>query len=280
MRKQLLLALAALAVLVFGLVHGFEGGRASAQGAPAPGTFSGRLASSGGFSLTVWGGGTADTLSAGASAQGCTLQSAWVTVGGELVGYVPGAFALVNARFTAMFPGPIPAGTPFIVVCRGPEPAPTPAPTQPPAPPAPALSLERQIQDVVFAGINSWRAERGLRALQVNGPLSTAAAKYSVIVRDRDQTDHFLDGAPWDRARREGYPTIDVGEVIANCGTTGPIDAQREGTCIVNAWRNSPPHTAILLSFNTDYVDLGVGCSIGRRGDFNMVYCVGMTGKP
>ncbi len=61
-----------------------------------------------GISLASWSGGPASSLPA--------AKSYWTTVDGSLVPYIPGAPAFLNARFLAVFPQLIPAGTLFIVI--------------------------------------------------------------------------------------------------------------------------------------------------------------------
>ena len=286
MPKRLVLAAVAALALAAGLATGLLTEPTSAQGLPAPGTFSGRLPQGGGFALSVWGGGPAGALAGGASQQGCTLQSAFVTFEGRFLGYVPGAPEFVNREFMGLYPGNISAGTPFIVVCRGPAPTPAPQPTAapttaPPLPPAPSGTIENQFGAAVHDAINRYRAENGLFALQPHASLVAAAEKYSFVIRDSNSFDHDLDGMPWDRARREGYPSINIGEVIAMVASSGSLQVQRDAESIVTQWRNSPPHRAILLSLgDTDYVHLGVGCSVGRAGGLNSLHCVAVTGRP
>jgi hypothetical protein len=65
-----------------------------------------------GVHITRWGGGTVDELIA-ATPAGTT--SIWVTVGGEFIGYIPGAPEFVNSAFFAAFPGAeVSAGTPIL----------------------------------------------------------------------------------------------------------------------------------------------------------------------
>lgn len=66
-----------------------------------------------GVHITQWGGGSIDELIAAAPA---STTSVWVTVGGQFLGYIPGAPEFVNSAFLAAFPGgQIPAGTPMLV---------------------------------------------------------------------------------------------------------------------------------------------------------------------
>jgi uncharacterized protein YkwD len=131
----------------------------------------------------------------------------------------------------------------------------------------------------VFATINRVRQDNGLPALKWNASLQAAAEKYAALVRDTGQVAHDLDGAPWDRARREGYPSSFVAEVIAMQGTSEALAVQREADGIVRSWMDSPPHHAIILA--SEYSDLGVGCATGRTADgLNTIYCVALTGAP
>ena len=92
---------------------------ASTRAEAQEGALAGDLATDGGFSLAVWGGGPADDLLDAATARGCGVRSFWATrMGGGLVGYFPTPITLVNREFVTAFPGAtLPAGTPVIVVC-------------------------------------------------------------------------------------------------------------------------------------------------------------------
>lgn len=89
----------------------------AATAAP-PARFSSGSVPAAGFGLVVFGGGQATQLSV---ASGCTAATltAFVSVGGGWVGYVPAAtVAAANAAFLARFPGGvIPAGTALLVRC-------------------------------------------------------------------------------------------------------------------------------------------------------------------
>ena len=79
----------------------------------------GALATGGGFSLAVWGGGHADEVLSTAEDAGCNVRSFWANrPGGGLVGYFPTQIAIVNLDFLAAYPGGVlGAGSPVIVVC-------------------------------------------------------------------------------------------------------------------------------------------------------------------
>ncbi|MBM4415394.1 MAG: hypothetical protein FJ035_03870 [Chloroflexi bacterium] len=96
------------------------GGAASAAPAATAGTgkiASGSVPASGGFGLVVFGGTTAQLV----TASGCPQATAafWATSAGEFVTYIPGTgIAAVNAAFLALFPGDnIPANTPLVGKC-------------------------------------------------------------------------------------------------------------------------------------------------------------------
>jgi hypothetical protein len=79
-----------------------------------PGTFSTAFPSVG-VGLSVWNGGSVTQLTTKAQQGGA--RSIFVAVDGQLIAYVIGAPAFVNAAFTAAFPsGTIGAGTPVLVV--------------------------------------------------------------------------------------------------------------------------------------------------------------------
>jgi hypothetical protein len=79
----------------------------------------GSFGPSGGVTLAVWSGGTADQLVDAATDEGCALQSFWVNrEGGGLVGFIPTPIESVNREFFNDFPGGALASMPVIVVCR------------------------------------------------------------------------------------------------------------------------------------------------------------------
>ena len=92
----------------------------SAQLADDDRRISGNVPINGGFGLVVWNGGNLEELRTAADIRGCSLRSAFVTgTGGQFVGYVYGAPALVNEAFLARFAGGnVPSGTPLLLVCN------------------------------------------------------------------------------------------------------------------------------------------------------------------
>ncbi len=82
----------------------------------------GEIPQGGGYSLVIWGGGTAEAIAASAEAGGCQLSSVWATSGdGALLVYIYGAPEVVNEAWTSTFvEGDVPEGTAVLIVCGGP----------------------------------------------------------------------------------------------------------------------------------------------------------------
>ena len=80
------------------------------------GTFTSPLTDSG-LALSTWGGGGVDEMVAAAAIVDCDLQSFWVTVDGELIGYLVGAPDFVNGRINQLYPSGLPPRTPLLVDC-------------------------------------------------------------------------------------------------------------------------------------------------------------------
>lgn len=95
-------------------------------------SLTGTVPANGGFGLVVWGGGPIDRIPAVAGPQGCSVRAIWQTRGGEFIGYVYGAPAIVNSSWNAQFAdGTLPANTALILVCA--SGASTPPSTPPPS---------------------------------------------------------------------------------------------------------------------------------------------------
>ncbi|TAK76558.1 MAG: hypothetical protein EPO16_06980, partial [Dehalococcoidia bacterium] len=71
-----------------------------------------------GLGIVLWGGGPPSAVAAAVAAKGCTLQSLWITSGGQITGYVAGAPGFVNDAFVARLAGGVIAPqTPIVLVC-------------------------------------------------------------------------------------------------------------------------------------------------------------------
>jgi len=242
--------------------------------ASAAGSLQGNVASKG-ASLVVWSGGTTLELSQSAEQHGCQASTLWATTGGRFTVYIYGAPDEANRLFGERFPGwAMPPSTALVLICGD-----LVAPPQSPVLPAP--SLDRQFADAVFNEINNVRAGAGKPALLLDGRLRSAAAKYAALLLARGELGHALDGQPWDRAQREGYPSQYVGEVLISRGSSEPLSVGHDAPQLVAAWIDSPPHRDIILGNEFAFTGLGVGCATGLdpRG-LHAIVCVGLVGAP
>jgi uncharacterized protein YkwD len=249
----------------------------------APGELTGSLPANGGTSLVVWGGGSTEQVRIAAQAKGCTLGAAWVLDAAtqEFIGNVYGAPAVVNTKWAARFPGDIAASTLLILVCRAPQ-----AAASPPAAPQPvqpgAQSQERELSRLLFSGVNAERAKRGLAPFTESATLVTTAEQYAPKQLAAGRLDHAIDGTePWDRARANGYPSFNIGEVLAARIFTGPFSIQAEAPKFVQMWMDSPPHRSIIMTEDPkfQFTEAGYGCAISTANGTE-IYCVGVTGRP
>lgn len=264
--RALALGLLVFASLIAGGVT--ASGRASAQ---TPGAIQGNVPAGGGFGLVVWGGGGTDSLRTAATARGCTLASAFVTSGGDFVGFVFGAPEFVNRPFVGLFAGGnITAGTPMIIVCRA-------AQSQ--------AERNRELAVAVAEGVNRARQAQNLPALRIDERLNAAADKYATFlfnagfptrISDPFSADiHFMDQSPQERVGREGYRS-GVGETIY-FRIRDAADARTIAGHVVQGWIDSPPHNTIMFGRTHPYRDVGMGCYWERGGEI-LVICVGNYG--
>lgn len=251
----------------------------------SPGQIEGQLPADGGAALVVWGGGPPGALAEAARSQGCRSPSFWIAAGGTLMVYIDGAPVVVNVPFTAQFEaGTLPPGIALVVICSqvGFGASNTVAATPPPPPPPAALaSIQQQFAAAAANGINSARQGNGLPPLKFDSRLQAAAESYAGLLIIHGQLSHTLDGEPWDRAQRAGYPSTLVGEVIASRSTSEVLDVPQDTAVLVQAWLDSPPHREIIMGKDFAFIDVGVGCATGRDADgLNLVICVALTGVP
>lgn len=117
-------------------------------------------------------------------------------------------------------------------------------------------AMERAVVDLT----NQARAQGGLPALRVNGPLVTAAQTHSSDMARLNQMQHDLPGVAeptlQSRAAAVGYNYSWLGENIAY--------NYPDATSVVAAWMNSPDHRANIL--NPNYTDIGVGLAWNNAG--------------
>jgi uncharacterized protein YkwD len=130
----------------------------------------------------------------------------------------------------------------------------------PTASPAQSAKVERRaaLEAAVVKAINHVRADAGLKPLKASPSLRTAARGHSTAMLELGFFSHeSADGTAFsERIRRHytnrGWRTWSVGEaLLASSSATLEPDA------IVEAWLESPPHRAIILS--PTWRDAGIG---------------------
>jgi uncharacterized protein YkwD len=89
--------------------------------------------------------------------------------------------------------------------------------------------------------INQYRRDKGLKPLQLNAELTSAAKAHSRDLAQWDRISHFgSDGSnPWDRVKRTGYHARLAAENVG----TGQVDFQE----VLRGWKESPGHNKNLL---------------------------------
>jgi uncharacterized protein YkwD len=132
------------------------------------------------------------------------------------------------------------------------------------------------LADRLVQMINNERARLGVSDVTQNAALTTAARDYAALhflSTDPFQLNHYLDGGPGDRAKRNGYAGL-----VAEALVTGSPQAEQ----LMQAWLNSPPHRDIIL--DSQYRDIGVGCYEGSYVDasgstLHLALCVANLGQ-
>ena len=110
---------------------------------------------------------------------------------------------------------------------------------------------------------NDFRRENGLKPLQWDPELATAAQKHSDNMGQQDFFSHTgKDGSqPWDRTKAAGDDNNRVGENIAA--------GQRTPEEVVQGWINSPGHRANMLNPNYEYLGVGYHQEKSDTGNVN-----------
>jgi uncharacterized protein YkwD len=130
--------------------------------------------------------------------------------------------------------------------------------------PAPA------VDSAVRCLVNLQRSRHGLSPLRLSDRLRLAASAHSADMVARSFFDHVSPGGltVLDRVRRAGYRGRTLGEDIG----WGTYDLGTPAA-IVEAWMDSPPHRAVILS--RKFREIGVGVAVGTpsaRTDDGAVY--------
>jgi uncharacterized protein YkwD len=108
--------------------------------------------------------------------------------------------------------------------------------------------------------INAYRKENGLKPLQLNATLTSAAKGHSRDLAKWDRISHFgSDGSnPWDRVKRSGYNAKLAAENVG----TGQITFEE----VLKGWKDSPGHNKNLLL--SDATHMGIALVHEKKTEF------------
>ncbi len=150
-----------------------------------------------GVALAIWDGGSVDDL----PTLHPNVSSVWVTVDGELVGYIPLAPTFVNQDFLTLYPaGTVPEGTPMLATVTGPA---LPVGAGPPPDPTPGprfTAIPPRLHEIVNAEL------AGFASTTDDEPLAPARGECST------DEEHLL-GWGWPN----GTEVIVIGVGISDC---------------------------------------------------------------
>ncbi|MBI2334215.1 hypothetical protein HYU96_00225 [Candidatus Daviesbacteria bacterium] len=146
--------------------------------------------------------------------------------------------------------------------------------------------LNRPLARGFMERVNIARRSTGIAELKVDSRLQSAAEKYAQRIYTNtsnvgtcsgqavEVNCHMVDGAPWDRAKREGYPSTSVWEVFMGLQSDrirqirrNPTEEEIIATLLDPKTYtdfglfNSPPHRETLLDRANTLI--GVGCYLG-----------------
>ncbi len=191
-------------------------------------------------------------------APGFKITAIWVASKGVFHGYYPGAPDFVNSQpesLTGLDTQANPPTIVYLIVGKGEKPF--------------VEGISKQMGQAYLAEINAAKRLNGLPEVSVDSRLQTSAEKYARLLYnnpawffDSKIDAHALDGEPWDRARREGYPSNIVGEVISYDSVI--LEFAQEAKRLVDSLLTSPTHRDIVLNKNYAFTDAGVGSFLGN----------------
>lgn len=180
-----------------------------------------------------------------------------------------------------------PIAVPTAIAAQRVEPRQTPQP-EPRAEQKIALNagLNRPLAQGFTERVNIRRRSIGVAELKVDSRLQSAAEKYAQLIYTNTSNAgtcsgqavevdcHMVNGAPWDRAKEEGYPSTSVQEVFMGLTSVrireirGNLRPEQVIETLLDPKTytdfglfNSPPHREALLG--RDNKVIGVGCHVG-----------------
>jgi uncharacterized protein YkwD len=131
--------------------------------------------------------------------------------------------------------------------------------------------------ELLIKQTNEFRREEGLKAVEENAKLKSAALYFAEYMARTDKYGHLADGArPSDRASRFEYDYCLISENIAYHYSSTGFTAEQLAQRLVDGWKQSPDHRKNLL--DADVQEAGVALARSPRTGF--WYAVQMFGRP
>ena len=121
--------------------------------------------------------------------------------------------------------------------------------------PATSAATTGDLEHVVLDQVNAARVERGLVKLRVYGALWDLAGDRATTMAARNVLSHTVAGSLTGSLDARHIGWYYAGETIAYATGGRTAAAAR---ALVDLWRNSPPHWALLMSDRLNYVGVGL----------------------
>jgi uncharacterized protein YkwD len=142
-------------------------------------------------------------------------------------------------------------------------------------PPAPVEAVTATDAEARLLGwINTARQDRGLVPLVRWGELSSIAGSRAARMASLNQLSHTAAGSLSSQLNTEGVSWVRHGETIAWSTAGWPINA---AVALYRSWQSSPPHWALLMSSQFNYVGVGLALRSSNSRTYGSVV---MTESP
>jgi uncharacterized protein YkwD len=136
-----------------------------------------------------------------------------------------------------------------------------------------------QVEKIVVAGTNQFRAGESRVVLRNSPALEKAARDFAEYMAKTGKFDHEVDGTtPATRVKAAGYQYCRIGENIARFYSTHGFTTSDLGRQLVQGWKESPGHRRNMLE--PDVIETGVAVVHKRHDGIDDFYAVQLFGKP
>ena len=134
----------------------------------------------------------------------------------------------------------------------------------------------RQVEARVFALVNDFRGEHGVKPLEREARLDDTTSYFARYIAANGNLDHRADGStPAMRVRQRGYAYCAISENIAYEYSSRGFTPEGLARNFVEGWRDSPTHRANML--DRDVTETGLGVARNAAGEY---YAVQLFGRP